>query len=97
MKDNGIILKIKSIEAEIRAFGVDKLYLFGSALREDFNNDSDVDLIVDFLPGLKTPDNYFGLYQKLGNLLNRKIDLITRLALESKMENRVYSTMKQVV
>ena len=37
-----------------------RLAVFGSALREDFGPDSDVDVLVDFLPG-HTP-GFFGLF-----------------------------------
>jgi predicted nucleotidyltransferase len=53
------------------------LALFGSALREDFSADSDLDVLVEFesehTPGLA----FFTLEQELSDLLGRKVDLNT--------------------
>ena len=60
-----------------------RLALFGSALRDDFRPDSDVDILVTF-----TADADWGLLdhvkmqQELQILLRRDVDLITKRALE---------------
>ena len=60
-----------------------KLALFGSVLREDFRDDSDVDVLVRF-----SDKSEWGLFdhvqmqQELQTLLDRKVDLISRRALE---------------
>ena len=60
-----------------------ELALFGSALRDDFRSDSDLDILVTF-----TSDADWGLLdhvqmqQELQALLQRDIDLISRRALE---------------
>ena len=55
-----------------------KLSLFGSALREDFTPDSDVDILVEFdpkhIPGLITLS---GMEIELGEILGHKVDLRT--------------------
>ena len=55
-----------------------KLSLFGSALRDDFRADSDIDILVEFEPeahvGLM---KFAGLELELGALLGRKVDLNT--------------------
>ncbi len=55
-----------------------KLSLFGSALRGDFQPDSDVDLLVEFRPG--HPVGYIRLAsieRELSEMLGRKVDLRT--------------------
>ena len=55
-----------------------KLALFGSALREDFRFDSDVDVLVEFEPGTRVGMiRLGGLEIELGELLGRKVDLNT--------------------
>ena len=60
---------------------VDTLELFGSILRDDFRSDSDVDVLVTFLP-----DTDWGLLdhaameEELAGLLGRRVDLLTRRA-----------------
>ncbi len=55
-----------------------KLSLFGSILREDFRQDSDVDLLVEFdpdhIPGLIT---LAGMEIELSKIIGRKVDLRT--------------------
>lgn len=62
---------------------VQKLSLFGSALREDFRPDSDVDVLVSF-----TEDARYSLFdlaameEELASILGRKVDLVEREAIE---------------
>ena len=57
---------------------VRSLILFGSAASDDFAPESDIDLIVDFLPmpPAQHADNYFGLMEDLKKLLGSEIDLL---------------------
>ena len=65
-----------------RANGIASLAVFGSALREDFRPDSDVDLLVEFQPG-QTPGLHFvTIANELEMLFNRRVDLLTRVAVE---------------
>jgi predicted nucleotidyltransferase len=47
MDRNELITRLKSTEAELRAFGVDHLYLFGSFARGEAKPSSDVDVFVE--------------------------------------------------
>lgn len=60
-------------------YGVRRLALFGSALRDDFDpGQSDLDLLVEFSP--KSPQEhaeaYFGLLEDLESLFGRRVDLL---------------------
>lgn len=70
-------LRSEDITDFCRRHGVDWLALFGSVLRDDFDEESDVDFLVDFLPG-RTPA-WFGvaLEEELAELVNRDVDLRT--------------------
>ena len=76
------IIQIKEL-CEINK--VKSLYAFGSVVREDFNIDSDIDLVVDF--NEKDPftytDLYFNLKSKLEELLKRHVDLIEERAIKN--------------
>ena len=55
-----------------------KLSLFGSALREDFSPDSDVDVLVEFEPNTRVGlIRLAGMEIELGEILGRKVDLNT--------------------
>ncbi len=55
-----------------------KLALFGSALREDFRPDSDVDFLVEFCPGHRVGYIALGAIEReLSGLIGRNVDLRT--------------------
>jgi predicted nucleotidyltransferase len=60
-----------------RRHGIRKLALFGSVLRDDFKEDSDIDVLVEFEPGAKVGLNFFSIERELSLLLERKVDLNT--------------------
>jgi len=66
------------IEAACKRFDVKRLELFGSSVRDDFGEDSDVDVLVEFndlhKPGIS--DRYFGLAETLAALFERHVDLV---------------------
>jgi len=65
----------------LRALGVKRLGLFGSFVRSQQNANSDVDVLVEFVLGRKTFDNFMQLSFLLEDLFQRKIELITLEAL----------------
>jgi hypothetical protein len=71
-------LSAEEIAAFCRQHGIRRLAIFGSALRDDFRPDSDVDVLVDFLPG-----KVVGLVRlaemeiALSRILGRRADLRT--------------------
>lgn len=90
------ITSLKSLCAEHK---VDKLYLFGSALRDDFKPSSDIDFLVSFKPiDLKNYfDNYLGFKEKLKTLLGREIDLVEEQALRNPILIKSINNSKELV
>jgi uncharacterized protein len=63
--------------------GVARLDLFGSALREDFRADSDVDLLAASRPESRlTLLDWADLQEKLSEVFGRPVDLVSRRAVE---------------
>lgn len=76
----GVIDVDESTIAQIcRRYGVRELSVFGSAARGTMRPDSDIDLLVEFLPeaepGLL---DHAGLMLDLSELLGRKVDLVSK-------------------
>ena len=66
-----------------RRYHVRELSLFGSAARGDMSEDSDVDLLVEFLPERKVElFQYSGLMLDLSKLIGRKVDLVSKKGLK---------------
>ena len=61
-----------------RRHQIARLSLFGSVLREDFSLSSDIDVLVEFLPG-KAPGfiAFAGMQMELSKILGRTVDLRT--------------------
>ncbi len=66
------------VEAVCRRFPVKRLGLFGSAVREDFAPDSDVDVLVVFDEGERGDvfEDYFELKEGLEQVFGRAVDLV---------------------
>lgn len=64
---------------------VHKLFVFGSILTNRFNDNSDIDLVVDFKKGeiIDYFENYFDLKYSLEDLLGRKIDLLEKQTIKN--------------
>ena len=54
-----------------------KLALFGSVLREDFSDQSDVDVLVEFEAGVSVGLRFFTIQRELSEMLGREVDLHT--------------------
>jgi hypothetical protein len=71
------------IEGFCRKWQVSELSFFGSALRDDFRPDSDVDVLVSFAPGEKWDlFDHAQMEEELSGILGRKVDLLTRRSVE---------------
>jgi uncharacterized protein len=71
-----------------RRWKVTGFSLFGSAVREDFGPESDVDVLVTLAPDAPwTLSNWLAMQRELENLFQRPVDLIERDAVEHS-ENR---------
>lgn len=68
-----------------KAHKVKSLYAFGSVLSDNFNAESDIDLIVDFasMEVEDYADNYFDFKFSLQELFKRPIDLLEEKAIKN--------------
>ena len=57
---------------------VKRMALFGSVIRDDFTDASDVDVLVEFEPGRTPGLAFFAMELELSDLLGRKVDLNTK-------------------
>ena len=78
---------------------VKALYVFGSVLTDKFNDQSDIDLIVDI--DSKDPfeyaDNYFNLKFALQDLLKHPIDLLENKAIKNPFLRKSIDSSKILV
>lgn len=89
-----ILIKIQQHSDEMRTYGVKKVGLFGSFVHLNQNAKSDVDILVEFVRGGKTFDNYMELKFYLEKLFHRKVDLVIKDALKARIKSRVLAEVK---
>lgn len=78
-----------------------QLYIFGSALTDRFNKNSDIDFIVVFdkesLPLLIYGENYFNFKFALEDLLKRNVDLVEYNAIKNPFFKEELDETKQMI
>lgn len=84
-----------------RRWLISELALFGSVLRDDFDPDSDLDILVTFAPGADwSLLDHLRMEQELADLVGRKVDLLSKRAVEQShnwMRRREILTTAEVV
>ncbi|HLW19730.1 MAG TPA: nucleotidyltransferase domain-containing protein [Cyclobacteriaceae bacterium] len=80
-------------------YDVRTMYVFGSACTENFNEGSDIDILISFkeIPFDKYTDNYFDVQYELEKLFGRKVDLVTEKSLSNPYFIRSVEETKQLL
>ena len=78
LKSNVILSVMRTHKPQLASFGVSRIGLFGSYVRNEQQSQSDIDILVDFEPNKDTFDNFMNLYDYLEVLFqNKKIEIVT--------------------
>lgn len=80
-------------EALVR-MGASRVGLFGSFARNEADETSDIDLLVEFAAGEKNYDNFIDLCFYLEELLGRKVDLLTPSALSPHLKQQIEAEVR---
>ena len=91
-----IIEAIRESRAQLLSLGVRSMGLFGSFVRGEARDESDVDLLVDFEEGKKNFDNFIDTCFLLEEQLGRKIELVTRESLSPYIEPYILKEVEYV-
>lgn len=85
MNRNKALQLLRQHKAELmKRYDVNQLSLFGSAVRNQARDDSDIDILVSF-NGAATSKRYFGVQFYLEDLLGHSVDLVTDKALRAEL------------
>ena len=91
---HGVKIPQDRLAAFCRANGIRKLAIFGSILRDDFRPDSDVDVLVEFLPSIRVGLAFIRMQDELSAILGRKVDLHTPASLSKYFRDEVLQEAK---
>lgn len=87
---------INLIKKLCEQYKVKSFAAFGSVTRDDFEDESDIDFVVDFNENdpFKYADLYFQLKDKLEHLLKRQIDLVEERAIKNQFFRKELDSTK---
>ena len=92
-----ILLVIKRNQNKIESFGVKRLGLFGSYVRNEHNPQSDIDILVEFVQDRKTFDNFIHLSFLLEDALGHHIELVTIESLSPYIKPFILKEVEYVI
>ena len=98
MTDKEYILSaLKAKRAEFSAIGIREVGLFGSYVRNEQTEKSDIDILIDFDPERETFDNYMAVYELLENLFkNLKVEVVTKNGLSPYIGPKILNEVQYV-
>lgn len=92
-----IHVRSEALAALCRRHHIARLAFFGSVLRDDFTSESDVDVLVEFAPGVRlTLFDLARVEGELTDVLGRRVDLHEARSLHGAIRERVLQTARQV-
>ena len=81
---------------QLAGFGVNQIGLFGSYVRNEATENSDIDLLVDIRKDKKTFNNFLSLNYYLEELLGKKVELVTLQSLSPFIGPHILKTVEYV-
>jgi len=74
-----ILSAIKANKPQLAKHGISDIGLFGSYVREEQSENSDIDILIDFEPDKENYDNYMAVYDLFEQLfINEKVEIVTK-------------------
>ncbi len=101
MTPNNLGIEADKIADFCRRWKINKLAIFGSAVREELRDDSDIDLLVTFSGEANwTMFDHFKMEDELTHLFGREVDLINIRAIEENpnpiIQNEILDSARQI-
>jgi predicted nucleotidyltransferase len=96
MKRDEAISRLKQHEADLKRLGVEHLYMFGSTVRGEAKDDSDVDLFFDYQRGKLGLFELMDVKEYAANILGHKTDIMTRDSLHKTLRQQIEETAIRV-
>lgn len=92
-----ILTTIRENKKELLRYGILKVGLFGSYVRGDESEKSDIDLLIDFDPDHENFDNYMAVCNILEQLfINEKLEIVTKNGLSPYIGPKILKEVQYV-
>lgn len=89
-----VLRKLNEESNNIKKYGVGRIGLFGSFVRDEQTNKSDVDILVEFEEGKESFDNYMSLLFYLEKLFSKKVDLVIAGNVREELRDEILGSVK---
>ncbi len=90
-----ILIEIRRHKSKLLNHGIVKIGLFGSYVRGNQTEKSDIDILIEFEPEKENFDNYMSVYDILENMFrNEKVEIVTKNGLSPYIGPKI---LKEVI
>lgn len=97
LKKEDILNRLKNNKYQIEKLGISQIGLFGSYVQDNQNEDSDIDILIDFYEKDETFDNFMNICEVLENLFkDKKVDVITKNGLSEFIKPYILKEVEYV-
>jgi len=97
MRKPRIKIPKKKINEFCRQYHIQRMAIFGSALRDDFGPESDIDILVTFEPGARVGFMTLGrMKRELTAILARPVDLVPQEGLKPVIRESVLASAEEI-
>jgi len=95
---NGLCLRYEDVVRICEKYQLSELSIFGSAIRDDFSEDSDVDILISYANVWNNdPFDDLHIENELKELLNRKIDIVDKDGLKNPIRREEILSTREVL
>ncbi|MCF8452743.1 MAG: nucleotidyltransferase family protein [Pedobacter sp.] len=94
LEKQDILDELSNQRHQLANFGVEQIGLFGSFVRDEANQESDIDLLVNMSKNRKTFRNFMALNYYLEEIFGRKVDLVTKQSLSPYIGPHILRTVE---
>ncbi len=95
MDKEAVVKKLRENKNRLKSFGVKRIGIFGSVVRGEVKEESDIDFVVEFEKGKATFKNFCGLVDFLEELFGREVDILTPDGIETIRIKHVKEEIKR--
>lgn len=98
MDKKTVLYKLSSLkDTLVRQYGITKMGLFGSTVRGENTELSDIDILIDFREGEATYHNYLGVCDLLESIFDKaKVDIVTLKGLSPFIGKNILNEVEYV-
>ena len=90
LKNNGIVIKQEDLAKLCIKYKIKELSVFGSVIREDFNDKSDVDFLISFeKDSALTLFHLIDLKEEFSELIGREVDIVEKEGVTNPIRKKI--------